>query len=357
MKILIDIGHPAHVHYFRNLIKIMSNKGHSFLIIARDKDVTFTLLNKYKIPFISRGKGGKSLIGKILYIFKGEWCILKAALKFKPDLFLSFSSIFTAHISFLLKKPDITFNDTEHDIFRQIMTVPFTSVILTPISFFKDLGKKQIKFSGYMELCALYPKYFEADPLILGSLKIAENEKFLILRFVSWSASHDIGQHGLSLDMKKKIVFELSKSLKVFISSEGELPQELIPFQITISPEKMHDVLAYSSLFIGEGATMASECACLGTPAIYINSLELGYCIEEEKKYNLIFSFRNSDGVFEKAIELLNTPYLKEEWQKRSKKMLSDQIDVTAFMVWFVEDYPNSFRIMKENPDYQYKFK
>ena len=35
----------------------------------------------------------------------------------------------------------------------------------------------------------------------------------------------------------------------------------------------------------------------------------------------------------------------------------SDEIDVTAFMVWFVENYPKSVQVMKNNPDYQYKFK
>jgi len=37
--------------------------------------------------------------------------------------------------------------------------------------------------------------------------------------------------------------------------------------------------------------------------------------------------------------------------------MLKDKIDVTAFLVWFIENWPESFNIMKENPDYQYRFK
>jgi len=36
---------------------------------------------------------------------------------------------------------------------------------------------------------------------------------------------------------------------------------------------------------------------------------------------------------------------------------LLDKIDVTAFLVWFVEYYPKSAKIMKENPDYQYNFR
>ncbi len=48
---------------------------------------------------------------------------------------------------------------------------------------------------------------------------------------------------------------------------------------------------------------------------------------------------------------------LKEEFQIRRQKMLADKIDVTAFLVWFVENYPNSAKVMKENPDYQFNFK
>ena len=47
MRILIDIGHPAHVHYFKNFIWQMQKKGHEFMITARDKEVALNLLDKY----------------------------------------------------------------------------------------------------------------------------------------------------------------------------------------------------------------------------------------------------------------------------------------------------------------------
>jgi hypothetical protein len=37
--------------------------------------------------------------------------------------------------------------------------------------------------------------------------------------------------------------------------------------------------------------------------------------------------------------------------------MLTDKIDVTAFMVWFIENYPESARIVERNPAYQFRFK
>ena len=356
MKILIDIGHPAHVHYFKNFIKIMENKGHQFLIIARNKEIAHYLLKKYDILFFDRGKGQNNLIDKAIYYFKAIYLIYFKAIKFVPDIIMSFGSPYAAIVSKLIGKPHIVFNDTEHAKLSHFLTDPFSKWILTPSCYTKSLGEKQIRFNGYMELCYLHPNYFTPDPSIVDLLGVKKDEKYVIMRFVSWEASHDIGHSGLSLKMKKKAVKELSRYTRVFISSEGELPEDLKQYQIKIPPEKMHDSLAFTTLFVGEGATMASECAVLGTPAIYVNSLTAG-TLEEQEKYGLIYGFRNSEGVLGNAIEFLNTPNLKQKWQKRRKKMLEDKIDVTAFMVWFVENYPKSFEIMKTNQEYQNRFK
>ena len=272
MKIFIDIGHPAHVHYFRNFIKIMEGKGNSFFVCARDKEVAHALLNYYQIEYTSRGRGRKSLIGKFFYILEADYKIFKLGRKFNPDLFLSFGSAYTAQVSKLLRRPHIAFDDTEHAKFEHLMYVPFTDVILTPKCFNKNLGFKQIRFDGYMELCYLHPKYFNPNSSILNLLGVDKDEKYIIMRFVSWNASHDIGHSGLSLEMKYKAIKELSQHAKVFISSEGELPEDLIQYQIKIPVEKMHDALYYATMYFGDGGTMASESAVLGTPSILVSS-------------------------------------------------------------------------------------
>ncbi len=356
MKILIDIGHPAHVHYFHYAIKILESKANQIIVTTRDKEVTLNLLQKFSIPYIFTGKNKSTVFGKIFSIIRNDYHIFKTAIKFKPDVFVSFFLPFTAHVGWLLKKPVIGFTDTEHASLSIKLAKRFTDIILTPSCYHRYLGKKQINFNGYMELCYLHPNYFKPDPSILEILGIEKNEKYVILRFVSWTASHDIGHGGLNIEMKLKTIEKLSKYAKVLISSEGKLPEDLRQYQIKISPERIHDALAYASLFVGEGATMASECAMIGTPAIYVNSLSAG-TLEEQEKFGLLFGFRNSKGALEKAIELLKSPNLKEEFQNRRKKMLFKKIDVTAFMVWFIENYPESAKIMKDNPDYQYRFK
>ena len=157
--------------------------------------------------------------------------------------------------------------------------------------------------------------------------------------------SHDIGHKGMSVEAKKKLVGQLSKHLKVYISSEGELPSELQRYQISISPEDMHDVLAYAHLFVGESATMASECAVLGTPALYMNSQEFG-CTNEQAKYGLLELFQESEDdpltMIKRAVEIAVESSYKKKHEVKREKLLDDKIDVTAFMVWFVDNYPDS---------------
>jgi uncharacterized protein len=356
MKIFIDLGHPGHVHYFRNFIQIMQKQGHEFFIASRDKEVTLKLLDEYNLPYYNRGKGHKGLIGKILYMLKADFILYRRAKLFKPDVFLSFGSMYAAHASALLRKPHIAFDDTEHAWFQQLLNNPFSAAILTPSCFTKDFGKKHIRFDSYMELAALHPNYYVPNPNIYQLLGLNSGEKFILLRFVSWNASHDVGQKGLLYNEKLRLLTELSGYARVFISSEAELPVNLKQYQVALPPYRMHDLQAFASLYIGEGATMASECAMLGTPAIYVNSLNAGTLMEQEKN-GLLFSFRNSKGVLEKATELLGTPDLMQKIQIRRHKMLADKIDLTAYMVWFVENYPKSVKIMKENPDFQYNFK
>ena len=54
---------------------------------------------------------------------------------------------------------------------------------------------------------------------------------------------------------------------------------------------------------------------------------------------------------------LLQKTDLKKEWLLKKEKFLADKIDVTAFLVWFIENYPQSAKTMKENPDYQFRFR
>jgi predicted glycosyltransferase len=358
MKILIDIGHPGHVHYFRNTIKNLESKGHTTIITARDKGVIRNLLYFYNLPYINRGVGKDSRIGKLLYMMKADALLLFHAKKFKPDLFLSFSSPYAAQVASILRKPHIALNDTEHtDKIHSKFTYPFSTSIITPESYQNQLGEKQIKFNNIIEALYLHHKYFTPNANIFKYLNIEASQKYVLLRFVSWNAHHDYGQSGINLETKRALIKLLSPRYKVLISSEGELDDEFKQYQINIPPEKMHDVLYYASLFVGESGTMASESSFLGTPAVYINSLPLMCYLQLEQEAGILKHFSSSNGVLDYVKKIIQDPKLKENTIIKAKKMKLGFIDATSFLTWFVENYPASVETMKESPDYQYKFK
>jgi predicted glycosyltransferase len=359
MKILIDIGHPAHVHYFKSFINTMKGKGHDFHVVARDRDLIKSLLTNYSIQFYSRGKGNDGILGKLFYMVYADFIIFSQSRRLKPNLLISFSSPYAAQVSSFLRVPHVALNDTEHtDKVHSITTYPFSKAIITPFSYQNDLGRKHIRIKSFIEYLYLHPKRFKPDKSIYDLLKISYNEKFVLLRFVSWKAFHDVKQKGLSNDQKRKIVSYLNKKYKVFISTEyNNIEPEFEKYQISIPPERMHDVLAYSSLFVGESGTMASESALLGVPTIYINSLPLMCYLKVEQENGLLKHFKNGDGVLEYLKKYLTHTDLTRRVRNQRDNMIKDFIDPTNFLIWFVENWPSSMDIMKNNPEYQDQFK
>jgi predicted glycosyltransferase len=361
VKLLVAVGHPAHVHYFKNLVKILKSHGHEVFIMAQDRGPVSQLLESHQLDFFLFQDSPKGLIRKFFYMLKMDCLFYRKARKFKPDLYIGFAVVYIAHIAFLFRRPSIIIDDTENNTLAHLSFKHFATTILTPSCFYKSFGKKHLKFEGYMELCYLHPEFFLPDASAVQLLGLKDSEKYVVMRFVSWQATHDIGHKGLTLDNKLRAVKEFSKYARVFISSEKELPDELMEYQIKIPPEKMHDVLAEAVLLFGESSTMASECACLGTPSIYIDDSGRGYTDEEEKRFGLVFNFTGSpsdqDRAIQKGVELIKKGKSKKEWQMCRKKLLNAKINPTRFLVWFVENYPESVKIMKDNYDFQYKFK
>ena len=343
MNILINIAHPGHVHLFKYAIQLWKEHGHKILIVARDKDVTLALLDEYKIPYIVGSVRQYSLGKQLLELYTHTAKLVVLSRQFQPDVFISVGSTFAAWAAFIVGKPHIAFDDTEHAWLEHHLYMPFTQLICTPSCFTKDLGHKQIRYSGYQELAYLHPHYFKPDSKILVELGLAPGEPFFIVRFVSWKAMHDKGYSGVNEAGKIQLVEILKKYGKVIISTETKgLPEFLKSEARKIPPAQIHNLLYYSTMYIGEGGTMATEAALLGTPSIFINPLSGGNWDELQNKYHLLYACSKADEAIGTISELLSTSHLKDIWQDRRRRMLADTIDVTAWMVDLIENYPKN---------------
>ena len=360
LRVLIDIGHPKQVHQFKYTYWELEKKGWECLFVSKDKEITIDLLKKYKLKYFCLGKTKTKIISKIFNMPIFAYRFYKIVKKFNPDIILSRFSAHSAHVAKLLKIPHIGFSDTEHATLLDYITVPFVDIKLTSTSYKKDLGKNHFRYNGNIELAYLHPNWFTPDNSIFEYLKLDKGEKYIIIRFVSWTAYHDIGEVGFSVEKKVEAVSEFSKYARIFISSEGELPEELKKYTIKIPMDKMHDALAYASLYIGESPTMTSEAGILGTPAICVSSwaCDCGN-FEDLKSYDLIKCFRpiDEEKALQTALNILRDPDSKNNWLLKSKKFISEKIDVTRYMKWVIVNYPNSIETLKKCENFSDKFK
>lgn len=332
-NILIDVGHPAHVHLFRGAARDWEQQGHQILFTALDREVVVNLLDAYQLPYritYRRRKGKVALVQELLLRTLATYRIAR---QFMPDLLVSIGSPTVGLPARLLGKPYIALTDTEHATEQHALFKPFATLIPTPTVFTRDLGPKQVRYAGYHELAYLHPDEFTPDPAVLGSLGLRPDDRFFIVRFVAWGATHDIGHHGFSLAEKRDLLRELAQYGRVLLSVEGDVDPEFAPFVTHFPPEQIHHLLAFATLYIGEGGTMLTEAAILGTPALFVSSLQAGNWFDLRDNYGLLFFYDNGAAALEKARELLAMPDLKNTWAKRRAKLLAEKINPTPWLV------------------------
>jgi predicted glycosyltransferase len=361
MNILIEVGHPNDVHQFKHLYIALIEKDCDVLFLAKKKDIVIELMDAYKLPYKVFAKTPNGLMRKLLTIplFNLKYFLL--ANKFKPNIILSRNSPHSAHYAFLKGIPHFGFADTENSGFADKLAVPFIKYFFTSTSYRKTFPRYHFRYPGYIETWYLHPRRFSPNPSVLKMLGVDEGEKFFILRFVSWQAHHDRGLTGLSDEFKIRLVNLLLEYGKVFISSEKPLPLELEQYRFSLSPQYMHDALYYASIFYGESATMASECAMMGTPAYFLDPIGRGYTSQQENLYGLVNNYSTTSDAIESSLislhkELKNLIKTREN-AINLNQLLDEVIDPISFCTWLIINFPASMKEIINNPDKIKSFK
>jgi uncharacterized protein len=335
MKILIDILHPAHVHVFKNFIKTMEKRGHKIKITARDKDVTLQLLKHYKIHFIVLSKMRRKKSDLILELLIRTKKLIRIVRKFEPDIMMGCMGASIAPAGFLTVTPSLIFyNNEDLGIFNRFAQLIATRYI-TSVSWEQKVWGNHVTHSSYHELAYLHPDEFTPDKNILKKAKIKTGQRFIIVRFSALGSIHDIGVKGIH--DRAEFIEKLSKHAKVILTSEKPLPKELEKYRLRIPPHKLHDLLSFATLCIGDSATLAAEAACLGVPGIYIATSMRGYTNELENRYDLVYNFKSQKQALNKAEELLKDKNLKKKWKNKRQIMLQERINMTKWMIDYVE--------------------
>jgi len=298
--------------------------------------MTVELLKEYQLDRLILGirKQSKTFKGLLLEFIETVFRLRKLIIRHRINLCVGIGGEMISVASWLSFKPSCIFTDTENARLTNLLSFRFAKNIFLPACYESKVNKRSIMYDGYHELAYMIPKY-------IGET-IKPKNKFLV-RFVGWYAVHDIGEKSLSDKQKIAIINTLKEAGEVFISSEAPLPEEIQKFTYKFHSSEIHSFMKDCKMIVGESATMASEAACLGIPAIFISNTGRGYTTEQDKKYGLIKHYRLNQ--WEDIIRTLKKWAFQDihnEWQEKRWNMLKDKIDVTAWMANLIENYPDS---------------
>jgi predicted glycosyltransferase len=364
-RIVFYLAHPAHYHLFKNVINSLKSNNVVF-VVYNDKDVLHELIVhsdfkniSHRIKTLTNVNSKSSLLIQFLIKLFGSFFIF---LKLRPTIVIG-TPILISLLSKILFFKSIIVNEDDFDIIKKTANFgyPFADHILCPsVCRTNKFESKCIKYEGYHELAYLHPNNFQADLNICKKL-IDISKPYFIIRFAKLFAHHDDGIKGINNEIALKIVELLKPFGNIYITSEKKLSNKLEKFRINISPKYIHQILAFSSLYIGDSQTMAAESGVLGVPFIRFNDFvgKISYLDELENKYNLGFGILPKDEklLYKKINEILKLPNRHELFQLRKNLMLNQKIDYSSFLTWFIENYPSSVNIMKNNSNYQFNFK
>jgi predicted glycosyltransferase len=104
--------------------------------------------------------------------------------------------------------------------------------------------------------------------------------------------------------------------------------------------EDVHHLLAFAQVVVGESATMSSEAAVLGVPAVFIATTGRGYTDDQEKRYGLVRHY--SEDRFQDAVRAIESLFSEGSPRERGiesrERLLAEKIDVTEWMVRYFEE-------------------
>ena len=325
MRILVDILHPKQAHFYRPLIERWRARGDAVLITTRDKDITHELLDRFGLDYRclsiqSTGwRAGRELLARWLGIAR----LMRS---FRPDLAISVTGISTAPASRLLGIPNLAVTDTETATLSNRLALPFADRVLTPAWFRGNFGERHHRFHSFLEWSYLHPDSFTPDRAAVRAEGIDPDQPYAVARFVRWAAVHDRHEAGLTPGEAVKLVRGLARHLRVYLTSEAPPPVELRPYLTRLRVDRIHHVMAFARLVVGESPSMATEAALLGVPAV-LGSSWAGRCGNMqvlEQKFGLMQVFQRGQDAVDAALRLAESPPSMQEMARRRSLLVRD---------------------------------
>jgi hypothetical protein len=338
MKILFDINHPAHSHFFKNPAVFLAAKGHKILFTSRLKECATDLLDSFGFSHqvLSVSNSGNP-VGMVKELLFRDFKLLRYVRNHRPDIMCAIGGPFIAQVSMLTRIPSLVFYDTENAHLQNLIAYPFAHKVIVPRCYQGKTPRNTIRYPGYHELSYLHPNHFKPDRSIAVKNGLNPDVPNFLIRMVAWNANHDLMECGWNANLLEAVLEKLQKTGNVCISSEGDIPNRFKKFLYKGNLSEIHHFMAFCDLYVGESATMASECAVLGVPAIYVAKTGRGYISDQENRYGLVKHIQtfSLETVFHTIDHFLAMD--ADILEKMKSCLIRDNVDVAQFVSDLIE--------------------
>lgn len=332
MRVLVDICHPAQVHLFRPVLEAWQRSGYEYLVAARDKDITFKLLDIYGISYTMLVPSGIGALGYLREFLQREVAMFRLARKFRPAV-ITGTSPNAARVSKVLGIKSVILCEDDAKYIPQFrwLAYPMASAIVMPDCLEgEDYGVRHLTYPSYQKLFYLHPARFSPDRSVIRELGIDEGAPYALIRLSSLQAYHDVGARGMSEELIRRVIKLSENEMRVFISSEKPLSPEFERFRLPIPVERVHHALAFAEFFLGDSQSMTVESALLGTPAFKINTFAgIISVIKDLQNYGLVYDYRpgQENTLIETLQRMLAMKDRRDHFKRCQSRMLSKKID------------------------------
>jgi Uncharacterized protein conserved in archaea len=264
-RFLFDALTPKQARIASILFQEGVKRGVNIVITCRDYMHLADILHIYGVPHYCFGRYGVTPFEKLVFGIERQRQLAEVAKE--VDGMLSFPSPDAARVVFGLGKPVVVLNDTPHSTHVNRLVLPLSEVLITPSAIPRDVWrsycpKRIVEFDGVFEY--MWISRFTPNEEAVRRLGLRPGE-YVVFRPEESHASY---YKWNSAELRSRLMDEFKKRGYVVVNVP-RYPDQIVEGVINFTKAVDHLQLAYFSAgVVTGGATMATEAALLGVPAL-----------------------------------------------------------------------------------------
>ncbi len=276
MKVLIDILHPSHVNFFKNLAVMLEEQG---------VDVVVSALNRGDVPAIIKKEFDNRpifVVGRHLGTVRSILIeanllrfisMMRLVLRERPDVGLSVGSFVSGLCLKLFGRKNYQIDDDP----ERFWNVLFERLTATRLYFPPHVNtsyRNVVNFNCLKEWAYLSPAYFKPNQEVLKQYGVRQDEYFLVREVSTGTLNYMRQEEGVVGSVSSGF----PRDWPVLLSLEEKSAATQYPdhWQLLQEPvEDIHSLMYYSRAVVSSGDSMAREGAMLGVPSVYCGSRQM----------------------------------------------------------------------------------